>query len=567
MKEIIIVGNGLAGLAAAIEASELGARVTLVAQVPPERSQSVMAAGGMNAALNTKGEEDSTEQHFKDTLKAGCDLADPEAIKQMTDAAPELMEKLNRLGVVFSRDERGNINLRYFGGQKKMRTAFAKSAIGKQLICGLAQQARKLEVKGNIIVKENSRFISAIINEGKCYGGVFESTLSGQIFAITGDALILATGGMNGVFGNTTGSILSDGSATAAVFRQGVKLANGEMIQYHPTTVEIKAKRMLISEAARGEGGRLFTYKNGIPWYFMEEWYPEGGNLMPRDVVSKAIYRVCHDLKLGIDGGNQVYLDISFIPKKDLDLKLREINELCKTYLKLDPATSCIPVYPGIHYFMGGIYVDKNHESSIEGLYAAGECACQYHGANRLGGNSTLGAIYGGIVAAKSAVARIVGSEDYADANAEILRYQKKYAEEEIQRLESELTCFNTGTVSPKEVIRELRQIMNEAMGIERNEEELLIGVKKVNKLLQRAKELSLGQLQPSDVLFAENLLILAKGLLLSAIERKESRGAQLRKDYPDRNDEKYKKTTIATYFKDGSIEISFKSIGEGALT
>lgn len=566
MKEIIIVGNGLAGLSAALEASESGAKVVLVAQTPPERSQSVMAAGGINAALNTKGQNDSPEQHCEDTLKAGCDLADREAVRAMTMTAPELIKKLARLGVIFSRDERGNVNLRYFGGQKKMRTAYAKSAIGKQLMCGLAQQLRKLEARGNIEVKENCRFLSAVIEQGKCFGGVFENTRTGQLFSLTCDALILATGGMNGVFGNTTGSILSDGSAIAAVFRQGAKLGNAEMIQYHPTTVDTKGKRMLISEAARGEGGRLFTYRDGRPWYFMEEWYPEGGNLMPRDVVSRGIYRVCHELNLGIEHKETVYLDISFLSKKEIELKLREIDDLCHTYLKLDPSKKCIPVYPGIHYFMGGIYVDRNHESSIEGLFAAGECACQYHGANRLGGNSTLGAIYGGMVAARNAILNADSERNAITATADRIRARNQYAEKEVQRIQSRLNHFSTGNIAPDRMISEMRLIMNNTMGIERNETSLKEGIQSINTLISRAAELSLGQLRPSEAIVAEDLLVLGKALLCSALERKESRGAHFRRDYPARNDEAYLRTTVATCFEKDEIQISFKKIGEGTM-
>ncbi|QHI72747.1 FAD-dependent oxidoreductase [Aminipila terrae] len=395
MPEIIVVGNGLAGLSAAISAVESGSEVTLISQNTAERSQSVMAAGGINAALNTKGQEDSVEQHYEDTIKSGCGLADSEALKCMIQEAPAIVKKLSKMGVIFSRDKNGNLDLRYFGGQKKMRTAFSKSGIGRQLMCGMSQEVRRLAAKEKIKIRENLKFLSVITDGNTCFGGIFRDQFTGKLIAVTGDAMILATGGMNGIFGRTTGSLLSDGSATAAVFRQGVKLANCEMIQYHPTTVEANGKRMLISEATRGEGGRLFTYRGKERWYFMEEWYPDRGNLMPRDIVSKSIYKVCNDLKLGIEQKNQVYLDISFLPEEIIHAKLKEVCDLCKIYLKIDPSEECIPVYPGIHYFMGGIYVDKNHQSSMEGLYAAGECACQYHGANRLGGNSTLGAIYG----------------------------------------------------------------------------------------------------------------------------------------------------------------------------
>ncbi len=563
MAEIIVVGNGLAGLSAAITAAELGAKVTLISQNPPERSQSVMAAGGINAALNTKGQGDSQQQHYEDTLKSGCGLADSEAVLDMANAAPEIIKKLSRMGVIFSRDDNGNINLRYFGGQKKMRTAFSNSGIGKQLMCGLSQEARKLSVKGSITVKENYKFLSIIVDEGICLGGVFADNTTGKLTAITGDAVILATGGMNGIFGDTTGSLLSDGSATAAVFRQGAKLGNGEMIQYHPTTVKTNGKRMLISEAARGEGGRLFTYKENNKWYFMEEWYPEEGNLAPRDIVSKCIYRVCNDLKLGISAENQVYLDITFLPKEKIETKLKEISDLCRTYLKIDPSKEYIPVYPGIHYFMGGIYVDKEHQSSIEGLYAAGECACQYHGANRLGGNSTLGAIYGGMVAATSAVNNVSLAEKNSNAimNAEKTKRRLICAENEIIKKEAEIAKYKTGNIPPSEILRELRIIMNNAMGIERNEIQIFNGLRNLNVLAAKAKDMGAGELTETESVAVENMLYAAKALLLSAIERKETRGAHIRKDYPESDDDHYRKTTVASCFDDGTIDITFKEV------
>lgn len=563
MAEIIVVGNGLAGLSAAITAAELGAKVMLISQNPPDRSQSVMAAGGINAALNTKGEEDSPQEHYEDTLKAACGLADSEAVKEMTNAAPEVIKKLSRMGVIFSKEGKGRIDLRYFGGQKKMRTVFSKSGIGKQLMCGLSQEARRLSAKGSITVKESYKLLSIIMDEGTCLGGVFEDNTTGKLIAVTGDALILATGGMNGIFGDTTGSVLSDGSATAVAFTQGAKLGNGEMIQYHPTTVQINGKRILISEAARGEGGRLFTYKGNEKWYFMEEWYPEEGNLAPRDVVSKCIYRVCNELKSGISGANQVYLDITFLPEEKIQTKLKEISDLCRTYLKINPSKEYIPVYPGIHYFMGGIYVDKNHESSIEGLYAAGECACQYHGANRLGGNSTLGAIYGGMIAARNAVHRVDLTEKSSNAitNAEKIKRRLICAENEIIKKEAEIAGYKTGNISPSEILRALRIIMNHAMGIERDEKGILNGLKSLRVLQARSKDMGEGELSQTEPIVVKNMLFTAEALLLSALERKETRGAHIRKDYPERDENHYHKTTVASYFDDGTIQITFKEV------
>ncbi len=562
MADIIVVGNGLAGLSASITAAELGAKVILLCQNPPERSQSVMAAGGINAALNTKGQEDSPLQHYEDTIKSGCGLANSDAVKDMTDAAPKIIKKLSQLGVIFSRDDKGNVNLRYFGGQKKMRTAFSKSGIGKQIMCGLSQEVRRLAAKGNITVKENYKMVSLIVDEGICIGGVFQDNITGKLTAITGDALILATGGLNGIFGNTTGSLLSNGSATAVAFRQGVKLANCEMIQYHPTTVEVNGKRMLISEAARGEGGRLFTYRGKEKWYFMEEWFPEQGNLMPRDIVSKSIYQVCNKLKLGISQKNQVYLDISFLTEKEKKTVLKEVYQLCQVYLNLDPAKEYIPVYPGIHYFMGGIYVDKGHQSSMEGLYAAGECACQYHGANRLGGNSTLGAIYGGMAAAQSAVA-YGNSEGLSGENNEAEKIKRRLvcAENEIIKTEAAIASYAIGDIPPREVLKDLRAIMNDSMGIERSEEQLTDGIRRLNVLMVKSKNMGEGVLAETEPLMVENMLFMGKALLLSALERKETRGAHIRRDYPKRDDEHFKKITVASYYSDETIDITFKEV------
>lgn len=544
MTDILIIGNGLAGLSAASTAVSLGANVTLISITSPERSQSVLAAGGINAALNTAGDNDSPKEHCRDTCTAGCGLADPRAAAGLAEHAPELVLEMARKGTVFSRDPSGRIAQRYFGGQKKRRTAYAKAGIGKQLMCALIQETRKNEAEGKLTVLENARFISLVIENEQCVGAVFSDTVKGELFFRVADSVILATGGLSGLFGNTTGSILSSGSAAAAAYVQGVPAANLEMIQYHPTTIATSGKRMLISESTRGEGGRLYVMKEGKPWYFMEEWYPAGGNLMPRDVVSRAIYRVCHDEGLGIDGKDAVYLDITQLGRAAIEEKLTEISDLCRTYLQLDPALKPIPVYPGIHYFMGGIYVDIRHQTELPGLYAAGECACQYHGANRLGGNSTLGAIYGGKVAA-----------EHASAAKSIDRTAAGYAaEREVRRQKSRLQKF-AGTEKPAVFLARIQKIMNDSLGIVRFEEELSAGIRALDEL--ESCRMSSGL----DALDAENLLLLGRAVLLSARARKESRGSHARSDFPERNDAEYQKTTAA-YCNAGEIKIAFEEIG-----
>ena len=241
MKHLLIIGNGLAGISAAIHAADLGCRITIASHTEPERSQSVMAGGGINAALNTKGENDSPAEHAKDTLEAGVYLADETAVREMTETAPALVTTLGKRGVVFSREADGAIALRSFGGQKKMRTAYAKSGIGKQLVAGMTAELRRLEAEGTVVSLLRRRFISPVIADGRCVGAVFQ-TADGSFETVKADAVIAASGGMGGLFDRHTGSALSDGSVTAALFVKGAEAANLEMIQYHPTTVKPRFK-------------------------------------------------------------------------------------------------------------------------------------------------------------------------------------------------------------------------------------------------------------------------------------------------------------------------------------
>ncbi len=394
-KTIIIIGAGLAGLSAALQAAENGCNVKLVSSLPSERAQSVMAEGGINAALNTKDENDSPEEHFTDTIKAACGLADPNAVWGMTQAAPELVHWLLKLGVKFNMSGYDDVDLRNFGGQKKKRTAFAQSDTGKQIMTAMIDAVRRKEASGLVERFSHHSFLTLRLCGNICCGCVIRDEYSQETVELPGDAVIVATGGMHGLFGNTTGSLSNTGEVTAELFRLGVPLANGEMIQYHPTTVKCGGKRILISEAARGEGGRLFAMKDGKQWYFMEEKYPELGNLMPRDITAREIWKVSHE--------SEVFLDMTEISEEIISNKLSGLADDCMTYLHKDIRKEPVSVLPGIHYFMGGILVDEQHRTPIQNLYAAGECCAQYHGANRLGGNSLLGALYGGRVAAKSA--------------------------------------------------------------------------------------------------------------------------------------------------------------------
>ncbi len=370
MPKILVIGCGLAGLAASAKAAELGAEVLLVSPSSTERSQSVMAMGGINGALNTKGQNDSVKEHYIDTIKGGNGLNNPKAVGRLTEDAPEILQWLGKIGTSFTRDENGNIDLRYFGGQKKRRTAYAGARTGKQLVTALTSLCRKYEYEGKITRYTGWRFLSLMLTRNKeCVGAILLEENTNKIKSCKADSVIIATGGLNRVYGKTTGSLQSDGSATGLLLMQGIELGNPEMVQFHPTTIDTPVKRMLITEAARGQGGRLYVMKEGKPWYFMEEWYPEFGALMPRDVVSRSIYKVCNEMHLGIDGKNQVYLDISKLPKDVIEVKLDEVVQVCKRYLNLNPANEPIPVYPGVHYFMGGEYIQmKSIERILNGF-------------------------------------------------------------------------------------------------------------------------------------------------------------------------------------------------------
>ena len=500
---LVIVGAGLAGLSAALTAVKNGWTVKLVSSLASERAQSVMAEGGINAALNTKGEEDSPEQHYADTLTAACGLADPNAVWGMTQAAPELVHSLHRLGVQF--------DLRNFGGQKKKRTAFAQSDTGKQLMTALIDAVRREESAGTVERFPHHKFRTLLFSGNICGGCTVQDTYTGELLRFVCDAVLIATGGPHGLFGDTTGSLANTGEVTAELFRLGVPMANLEMIQYHPTTVEQGGKRMLLSEAARGEGGRLLALRNGKPWYFMEEKYPELGNLMPRDITAREVWTVSRDY--------EVFLDMTELPKEVMEHKLAGLVDDCQTYLHKDIRKEPIPILPGIHYFMGGIQVDERHRTSMRNLYAAGECCAQYHGANRLGGNSLLGAIYGGQIAAETACRETVSSPNMPCAEESLLP-----------------------ELSPDAQMQMNRILLN-ALGVVRDAQTLEAGIQEIRKL-------------------SGTLPLLGCAMLESALARKESRGAHWRADYPQRNDAVYCKTTVA-HWNGQHIAISFESIPE----
>ena len=508
MKDVLIIGSGISGLTAAITAAEGGARAILCSPCVSERAQSVMAAGGINASTQTG--DDTVASHVEDTLRGGRDLGGRQAVEGLCARAPELLSWLESLGTVFTRDETGGIARRAFGGQSHDRTAFAGACTGKQIVTALVGRARELESEGRILRRTGLRFCSALISGGRCTGAVFFVGDTDRTETVCAHATVMAVGGQNRIFGKTTGSMLCDGAAVGQLFLQGVTVKNPEFVQYHPTTIETPQKRMLISEAARGEGGRLFYLDGEQRVYFMEDRFGPRGNLMPRDVVSKCIYN-CK---------KQVYLDISFLGREHIRSRLQEVEELAARYLSLDVCRESIPVAPSVHFFMGGLAVDRNHRTDLPGLYAVGECASMYHGANRLGGNSLLAAVYSGRVAGEDILNR---PENTPPCGIE---------------LDNTEICIPAGkdrTCTPERFLAPLAEIMQENMGITRTESGLRLGISRVDELIAQCRQTSFSSDVPAYERFrVEPMLTLARAMLTCGEARRETRGAHMREDHPE---------------------------------
>lgn len=536
MKNVLIIGSGISGLSCAIKCAENGICATLVSPFPSERSQSVMAAGGINAVLSDCEKGDSVESHIEDTLKGGCGLSGVNAVSGLCRSAGEIIQYLEKIGTVFTTDRSGSPARRAFGGQSHKRTAFCGSSTGKQIVSALIMETRRYEAAGMIKRRLWSCFHSALIKDGKCFGALLFDESTRAFEAVYADAVVMATGGQNSVFGKTTGSTQCDGYSAGKLFMQGVELKNTEFIQYHPTTIETPQKRMLISEAVRGEGGRLFYNCEGKRIYFMEDKYGAKGNLMTRDVLSREIYETKKD----------VFLDISFLDKKAIDSRLPEVRDICMKYRGIDISKDPIPVAPSVHFFMGGIAVHLNHETNIRDLYAVGECASMYHGANRIGGNSLLSAIYSGRVAADDIAGRESSGkkEDFS-----------KNAETETALMNEKM---NTKSNFPVMYIRDmLAQTMLSKLGIVRSKETLDEGLADIDYYLSVAGKINYDpSVMPYFNYSLTGILTLSKAIIVSAANRNESRGAHYRSDHPQKNDE-LSYSTIVSY-NNGDLRIRY---------
>ncbi|MBZ5511078.1 MAG: succinate dehydrogenase flavoprotein subunit [Acidobacteriia bacterium] len=568
--KIIVVGGGLAGLSAVIKIAEMGAQVDLFSIVPVKRSHSVCAQGGINAAKNLKGEGDSTWQHFDDSVFGGDFLANQPPVKDMCDAAPAVIDLLDRMGVPFNRTPEGLLDFRRFGGTLYNRTAFAGATTGQQLLYALDEQVRRHESEGKVKKYEHWEFLSAVVDsKGICRGICAMDLRSMQVVTFPADAVIICTGGVGAIFGKSTNSVVCTGSAQSALYQQGAFYANGEFIQVHPTCIPGEDKLRLMSESARGEGGRVWVPKKpgdkrdpkSIPenerYYFLEERYPKYGNLVPRDIATREIHKVVYEDGLGIDGGPMVYLDLTHIDRKILDKKLEGILEIYEKFVGDDPRDIPMKIFPGVHYTMGGMWVDYKQATNIPGLYAVGECDYQYHGANRLGANSLLSCIWGGFVGGPAAV-EYARSQPTAASNGAFDSERKRQEEA------NALLVNNQGDENPFKIWRELGDVMTRNCTVIRYNKNLQETDVKLVELLQRFRRVNLSdkaQWANSTFTFARqlyNMLQLARVIVQGAALRNESRGAHYKPDFPERDDKNFLKTTKA-YFAPDADEPRFE--------
>jgi succinate dehydrogenase / fumarate reductase flavoprotein subunit len=560
---IVVVGGGLAGLSAVIKIAEAGGKVDLFSIVPVKRSHSVCAQGGINAAKNLKGEGDSTAAHFDDTIYGGDFLANQTPVKGMCEAAPAIIDLLDRMGVPFNRTPEGLLDFRRFGGTLFHRTAFAGATTGQQLLYALDEQVRRYESEGKVTKYEGWEFLSAVLDgQGVCRGICAMNLRTMALRTFDADAIILATGGIGAIFGKSTNSVVCTGSAQSAIYQQGAYYANGEFIQVHPTSIPGEDKLRLMSESARGEGGRVWVPRklndprdaNSIPeadrWYFLEEWYPKYGNLVPRDVATRAIHKVVYEHGLGIDGQPMVYLDLTHIDAATLDRKLEGILEIYEKFVGDDPRKVPMKIFPGMHYTMGGLWVDFDQMTNIPGIFAAGEAEYNYHGANRLGANSLVSCIYGGFMAGPNAIKYAKGLTPAASNG---------HGENELKRQDeiNQRLMTASGTENPFKLWRELGEIMTKNVTVIRYNKALTETDEKIVELLERFRNINLSdKSQWANTSFAftrqlYNMLQLGRVVTQGAALRDESRGAHYKPDFPERNDERFLKTTKASFAPD----------------
>ena len=613
---VLVIGGGLAGLSATMRLAELGVTVDLVSLVPVKRSHSVCAQGGINSVnALTRQQGDNEWKHFDDTVYGGDFLQHQPPVKEMADWGPRIIDLMDRLGVPFNRTPEGFRDQRRFGGTLYKRTAFAGATTGQQLLYSLDEQVRRWEVEGKVKKWEFWDFLEPVVDDaGRCRGAICQDLVTMQFRAFPADAVILASGGCGLLYGRSTMSMVCTGSAVSRAYRAGARYGNGEFIQVHPTAIPGADKLWLMSESARGEGGRVWVPKTphdprdprDIPEaernYFLEERYPKYGNLVPRDIATREIFDICTTEGLSVEKDRLcVYLDLTHVPRETLDRKLGGILEIYEKFQGVDPRVVPMKIFPAVHYSMGGLWVDyersasgglvegspRNQQTSIPGLYAIGECDYQYHGANRLGANSLLSCIFSGLFCASGVVAGASAGRRTAAEESSRLFDSGLRREEEAHRA---LLARTTGDENPYDLHNQLGALMTRVATVVRRNEQLTPAYAEVCALEERWRRCAVsdtGNWTNQNVVFTKSLgdmFPLAKVILKGALQRDECRGAHYKPDFAmpgihatdpaekrreadrwcdtfEESTRRWLKSTIATCGAGGEPEITYEDI------
>jgi succinate dehydrogenase / fumarate reductase flavoprotein subunit len=611
---ILVVGGGLAGLAATMRLAELGVHVDLVSLVPVKRSHSVCAQGGINSVNALTRQQGDTEwKHFDDTVYGGDFLQHQPPVKEMADWGPRIVDLMDRLGVPFNRTPEGFRDQRRFGGTLFKRTSFAGATTGQQLLYALDEQVRRREVEGMVTKYEFWDFLAPVLDEdGRCRGAVCQDLVTMQIRAFPADAVVLATGGNGLIYGRSTMSMVCTGSAVSRAYQAGAWYGNGEFIQVHPTAIPGADKLRLMSESARGEGGRVWVPRTpqdprdprDIPeaerCYFLEERYPKYGNLVPRDIATREIFDICTNEGLSVEKDRLcVYLDLTHIPRETLNRKLGGILEIYEKFQGVDPRSVPMKIFPAVHYSMGGLWVDyersgtggmvegspRNQQTSIPGLYAIGECDYQYHGANRLGANSLLSCIFSGLFVAPSLLAAREAVAGAADPT--------RFFEAEVRRQDERhrhLLGRTAGNENPYDLHQQLGNLMTRVATVVRRNEQLAEAYGEVCGMAERWHHCAVsdtGNWTNQNVVFTKalgDMFPVAKLILKGALLRDECRGAHFKPQFSmpgiaatdpvekraeaerwcdrfEENTRRWLKSTIAACGPDGEPEISYQEV------
>jgi succinate dehydrogenase / fumarate reductase, flavoprotein subunit len=616
-QRVLVVGGGLAGLSVTMKLAELGVAVDCMSLTPVKRSHSVCAQGGINSVNSlTRQQGDSEWLHLDDTVYGGDFLQHQPPVKEMVYWGPQIIDLMDRLGVPFNRTPEGFRDQRRFGGTLFKRTAFAGATTGQQLLYSLDEQVRRWNAAGQVTMYEGWDFSCPVLDDtGRCRGAIAQNLVTMEIRAFPADAVVVASGGCGLIYGRSTMSMACNASAVSRSARAGAKYANGEFIQVHPTAIPGADKLRLMSESARGEGGRVWVPRTpqdprdpkSIPeverYYFLEERYPKYGNLVPRDIATREIFNVCVNEGLSVEKDRQcVYLDLTHIPRAELDRKLGGILSIYEKFQGVDPRDTPMKIFPAVHYSMGGLWCDfersaeggiaagsvRNHQTNIPGLYAIGECDYQYHGANRLGANSLLSCIFTGLIVGPGIKNLLAGEKDAAgdEKYASLFRG----ARDSKQAEHDAMLTRSGGNENPYQLHQELGDVMTKAATVVRHNDQLSAAIDTVSELAERAENCSLsdtGAWTNQNVVYTKalrDMFPIAKAILKGALARDECRGAHYKPEFEmagltsedpterrhqaerwcdafEEKNRKWLKTTIATFNGHGDPVLSYEEV------